>query len=725
MIDKKKSKLLRRRKIALVSSVLLVALLIACTVFVNYIVKIEPFYDIDETKYLVKYKSGSYALYDTDGNKLPVDAAYGCFVTDIGTLVKVDTETGAASIKAVVDTEDTEAAKGNKVMMFEHHEKKDISSLEVHNSEGSFTFYRFNTLTGLPDNTSDFSIKGAPYAEFDVDLFTELHVTAGYTITSMKIDSPIKDANGEFSEYGLVPEQRIDEEGNPYEYTPAYYILTDMNGNKHKVLVGDLTVTGEGYYVQYVKIENGTETKRDAVYIISAEFGDSLLRPVEDFVTPMVAYPSTITTYFDVQDFSVSVRNGDTVDKTVGFSFIDLAERENTVNVTAPFIFTSDNLDGYMPDVDNIYNVLETFYQMEFVGVKKLVPSRQDLIDCKLAIPTQDEDGKDSMDFRSKYTVTFKYEIPNDDGSGSGKILNHLIFISEPNEDGNYYAYTLIYDVTNGENKFLYTYDMIVEIAAHELEFLKWTPADWTSREYVQLNIAFADTLKIEAPGYSSIFKLDNSKTDMSQGVLSTLLEVEGSDSNGNHVRTFSNLVVTDLSGNVWTITEKAIKAVNAAGTELRIDSSYYAYNKLGVQVRANEGQIRCNDGRRVEVKADEVIVTEANGETTTYIRYATTLFRRYWETISASSVEDSYEMTAEEEAALISDPSKWLLTMTIKTTDGNETVYSFYKLTNRKAYITINGNGGFYVLPSRVEKIIKDSQRFFAFEVIDPVSKK
>ncbi len=725
MIDKKKSKLLRRRKIALVSSVLLVALLIACTVFVNYVVKIEPFYDIDDTKYLVKYKSGSYAVYDLDGKKLPVDSAYGCYVTDIGTLIKLNEETGEATIKAVVDTEDTESVKGNNVMMFEHLEKKDISSLEVHNSEGSFTFYRYNILTGLPDNNSDFSIKDAPYVSFDTDLFSALHVTAGYTITSMKIDSPIKDENGEFSEYGLVPEQRTDEDGNTYEYTPAYYILTDKSGNKHKVLVGDMTVTGEGYYVQYVKIENGTETKRDAVYIISAEFANTLLLPVEDFVTPMVSYPATISSYFNVQDFFVSVRNGSELEKTVGFSFIDISEREGTIQAIAPFVFELDSLKGYMPDVDSIYDVLETFYQMEFVGVKKLLPSRQDLFDCKLAVPATNEDGSESMEFHSKYTVTFKYEVPKDDGSGSGQILNHLILISEPNEDGNYYAYTLIYDASSGENKFLYTYDMIVEIAAHELEFLNWTPADWTSREYVQLNIAFLDTLKIEAPGYSAIFTLDNSKTDMSQGVVSTLLEVTGSDSNGNSIKTFSDLTVTDLSGNVWTITSSTIKAVNSAGTELRIDSSYYAYNKLGAQVRANEGQIHCNDGRKVEVKANEVIVTEANGETTTYVRYATNLFRRYWETIIASSVEDSYEMTAEEEQALISDPDNWLLTMTVKNTEGQETVYSFYKMTSRKAYITVNGNGGFYVLPSRVEKIINDAHRFFAFEIIDPVSKK
>ena len=75
--------------------------------------------------------------------------------------------------------------------------------------------------------------------------------------------------------------------------------------------------------------------------------------------------------------------------------------------------------------------------------------------------------------------------------------------------------------------------------------------------------------------------------------------------------------------------------------------------------------------------------------------------------------------MTQEEEAALIADESKFLMSMTVKDTEGNSKVYSFYSLTSRKAYITINGSGGFYVSANRVDKFIADAQRFFADEVI------
>ena len=50
--------------------------------------------------------------------------------------------------------------------------------------------------------------------------------------------------------------------------------------------------------------------------------------------------------------------------------------------------------------------------------------------------------------------------------------------------------------------------------------------------------------------------------------------------------------------------------------------------------------------------------------------------------------------------------------------------VYKFYRISSRKAYITVNGNGGFYVYSSRVEKFITDAQRFFNKEIIDPTAK-
>ena len=80
--------------------------------------------------------------------------------------------------------------------------------------------------------------------------------------------------------------------------------------------------------------------------------------------------------------------------------------------------------------------------------------------------------------------------------------------------------------------------------------------------------------------------------------------------------------------------------------------------------------------------------------------------------------------LTEEEEAALLADDSKLLLTMTVKDTEGGVKEFKFHKLTSRKAYITVNGDGGFYVMTDRIEKVVTDAQKFFNNIPIDAMSK-
>ena len=174
----------------------------------------------------------------------------------------------------------------------------------------------------------------------------------------------------------------------------------------------------------------------------------------------------------------------------------------------------------------------------------------------------------------------------------------------------------------------------------------------------------------------------------------------------------------------MWTVTPTGLTAKNSAGTDLTIANAYYAYNAIGRRVKVLTAPIVCMDGTRVAVNADTIVIEGVNGDKVTYTRYGTTLFRNLYETLVSSNIEGAYEMSAEEEEALISDPSKFLMGVTVKTTDGSENVYKLYSLTSRKAYLTINGNGGFYVNATRVQKILNDVERFMNNEVIDSSSK-
>ena len=108
-----------------------------------------------------------------------------------------------------------------------------------------------------------------------------------------------------------------------------------------------------------------------------------------------------------------------------------------------------------------------------------------------------------------------------------------------------------------------------------------------------------------------------------------------------------------------------------------------------------------------------------------TVVRFATELFRKLYQTLLYANIESSYEMTEEEEAALLApDSGAWQMTLTV-TDEKKTNTYSFYYLTPLKSYITINGNGGFYVMTNRVNKFTADAQRFFANQPIDATAKK
>ncbi len=736
IVEKQKARatLLARRRRAIIIFSLISLVLIAAAITVNHFVRVTPFTDVDGTEYRVIRKAGKFGLYDADGNKLEAEDEYSFFVTPAGTLVDVNADTGKTQIIAQVDTEYGEAnSERNQLLLFPKLGQKEISSIEVSNSHGSFTFLRYDVVNDKPDKNSQFVIKGSPLVPFDKELFSELYVYAGYAISEHKIKDPIKDENGEFSEYGLVPEDRIDEEGKPYRYEPAYYVITDMNGKSHKVIVGDMLVTGEGYYVQYVDVSSGEEKKRDAVYVFEATAGNTLLAPVEKFVTPQVLEQMSATDYVDVENFSILKYDDENSlpKEIVNFTFVPLEERQATIRATKPFVFTNRALAGYTPNADNISAALNNLYQTSFEGVCKLAPEDEDFVKYGLGkIETvTDEEGNETQElvYTPKYVVSFYYDL-TDESTGKKNTVRQIMYVSDANEKGNFYAYTFVYEgYPDGskEEKFLYVHDMIAEVSAHSFDFLTWKQTKWISSNYVDDNIAFIDTIDMVAGDYFASFKLDNSKTEQDgENVRSTLLTVKASDSEGHDTHTFSDITVVDKNGFVWTITPTEIKIVNRKGAASTSDATYYAYNALNRKVKCVNGTIACSDGTKVKVTPDSVDVTLPNGSKQSYVRFSTTLFRQFYQTLLVATIVDSYELTAEEEAALIADDSKLMMSMTVKDSEGGIKEMKFYRLTARKAYITINGEGGFYVMADRVEKIVSDAQKFFSNTPIDATSK-
>ncbi len=746
--EKKNRAIRKRRKIAIIAIAILVAVLSVALVFILDYVKTSTFVDpADGTEYFIRYRDRAYALYDTDKKtKLPLDEQYGYYVTHAGTLVNVDAATGEVKNTIYVDLDslvgDEAFDETQSLMMFRHVEKKNIRSVLVVNDNGKHTyeFARFNRETLKRDDVSEFAIMGSPLTDFDLELFSALHVAAGYSITSQKIVDPIKDEKGAFSEYGLVPERRVDDEGNEYDYVPTYYILTETSGTQHKVIIGDRLVTGTGYYAQYVKMVGTTEQPTDAVYVLGTHIADSILLPIEEYVNPELTYPMSMNSAFDVEQFRLHKQTGElgVYDERVAFSYVDMSERENTSSQYVAYRFEegtspASSLKGYLPSTDNISNALNAISDPNFVGIHTFMLTDESLLETGLYAPSKNADGSPKLDaegnpeyeIAAKYMITFFYSPRDDEGKKLTPVRN-VIMISGPNENGNYYALTHIYmKNAQGEYEYAYDYNMIVELDGLSMSFLEWDAYDWIDSGYISMDIAFCQSIKLETKDYSTTFTLDNSRSDWSEGKNTKLLSVSGSDSLGNSITTFARKIVDDVYNQSWVITENTITIYDKrTGQVVGNSNVHYEKTSFDAQVQVNTAGIECVNGDKVYVYADSIEVRKANGAIEREVRSGTDLFRALYRTFAYASIVDSYPLTEDKKAEILTDEN-CIMTLTFTSTEGEEFVYRFYKLSAaRKAFITLNGNGEFYVHRQRLDKFVSDCQKFFNLQPIDDTGK-
>ena len=684
----------KNQKRAVIALLIAVALLVAAFVVVQTVVDIYRYDDFDGTAYTIKKDDGIYGLY-RDGAKCDINDD-GYYVTTLGTQLKIDPETGTYEIYAVVDTTGTEEVGVNqRVLMFKQltydqsstsDASRIIQSIAIHNEYGNFTLKRANG--------NYFAVEGHDTAVLDTQLFAQLSVGCGYTISLRRLESPLclPDGSVDYTEYGLAPEQRekLDEDGKPmtdetgapilYDYTPAGYTITTMTGDAYTVTIGDATPTGTGYYARYAD--------RATIYILSsANFDASVLRPVEDLIQPMMMYPLGAATYFQVSNFVYRTdidHDGIFRDLVLELSGFDL----NTV--------TPDEEGNYPPEVagkiEEVKKALADMKDKEFAALyDKIFAARSRLVTSFSFIDMKDRENtlfstipyQMSSDYMAGYlpnsdnisavlqtmqSMTYVGVIalgPTDDEMSAygldepahdisftykdaqGQEYSNHFIISELTEEGIYYAYSD-------------AFDMIVAFTAANAPYLAWEEIDWYEREYFTANIAHVQTIKLEGAGLKApiTFTLDNSKTDQSNGVSAENMVFYV---NGERISYY--LTVTKPSGTVATETAE--------------------YN-----------------------------------------------FRRFYQAILTASIEGNADLSPEEMQALReTDDSTCLLKLTILADDGKGNtmnhVYRFYRYTERKAYMTLEvlptpdapstptaGQGTFYVLQSFCDKLISDAYR-------------
>ncbi len=741
--QRKRSTLLHRRKVGIIAFALVFVILgTSCILLFNYVNNVIPFTDVDGTEYYIKKVSGVFAMYDKEGNLLPMedalDSSERYYVTLVGTTIKLDSATGEyiiRSIPALYYEADGEFVDHEVLTVFKGVSGTDIRKIEIKNQEDAYTLFRYDLKTLQENDDADFVLKESPISTLDKSKMSYLTYIVGHPLVKSRVEDPIVDANGQFSEYGLVSETRTDSEGKEYSYEPTTFTITTKSGVKHTIILGDKLVSGEGYYLQY---QNNEGEKRPAVYVFNpsdmtdlqgSNIYDTILAPAKSLVTPFLIYPTSTEDYYDVQNFSIKKKSDGALKETVSFSYIDLEDRTGTVEGTHPYKFNKTSYASYRPNYDNIDIALNMLRDPTINQIAVLAPTKEDKVAYGLMKKEVDGD-KVTYTYDSEYTISFDRVIYLDEEQTQKVNVQQIIYISKPNESGSYYTFTeMHYPDSTPDSLFSgVSFDTICEVSPASMEFVDWEVDDWVYPAFMHIGILYTKKIEFISAGYNASFVIKNTKV-----ANLNILQVDTVNNKGESYSTFGSLQFKDMQGNAWTVSDEDIYILSADGqTEMKPATRAFEYNSIDRQVEVSKDPVRDIDGNIIYIEKDYVRVHYVDGTVKEYLRYHNTIFRKLFLTVTGTNIVDSYSLTPEEETALLSDASKHQIT--IKITDENDkvTVSSFYRLTDRKSYVTVDiegddvdAIGGFYVQAGRVEKFISDAEKFFAGQDIDQKAHK
>ena len=345
---------------------------------------------------------------------------------------------------ATLRVENTDAlGTAGRYYMFPTIASEDVAKIEIENESGEYGFYA-DAATG---KTFIIGCPGTPYNE---SAYASLSAAARNPMTMRRITTEA----GDLAKYGL------DAKSDPVKYT-----VTSKKGDSHTVLVGDMIVTGGGYYC--------TTEGSSAVYVMDTSMGAFSLA-AKDYVQPILSLPVSENDYFMTTEFTLKV-DGKVF---VSCGYLPDDERLATASTSTYKMFVPEN---YVPSTENYGNILRKF--VSFVGTETLAFGNvsETLPKEKLA-----EYGLDNP----KYEIYYQY-----------KGVDNYVYVSEQNEDGTYYAYSLLFN-------------LVARVDADTLDFLNFEFIDFVDRPMFQKNINDVASIRIEADGIDETFVIKGDSQD-------------------------------------------------------------------------------------------------------------------------------------------------------------------------------------------------------------------
>jgi uncharacterized repeat protein (TIGR02543 family) len=664
---KKKKSSYRTQKRVLFTLLGVIAVLIAAYFVVNYIVSIIPYTDYDGAVYKAKKVGGVYSIYDADGYELEVNRE-GYYLTKLGTQLELNPDTGVIKEYAIVYTEGMEEPGANKrILMFAQIRQANVVSIQVNNTSGkSFRIYTKDITADKKEIVVEGYEDDKYLVSYNPELYAYLCVAAGYPLTVNKLPND-RVAELGYDEYGLVEETRTDKDGNEYTYRPTTYTIVGAKKNadgtwmkdaegkvvtvEHTVIVGDPIVGGGGYYCKLAGEEN------KSVYIMNNDnYDKALLQPIESLITPLITYPASMNTCFNVENFILAACVGGDkydLDIEVAFDYIDLTMRSSTMYSAEPYRTGSGyryQYGGYRLNSDVLSTILQALYQPTILRV------------CELGVH-KNEDVLAQYGLDQPYKrLSYDLQLDADNDAKFDGVATNELWISKKTENGTYYVYSELCDV-------------VAEVDQTSFYFMEFDRLDWVNPFVVWHNLAYLRDMEVISPSYSSSMVFDNSKSSQAENINST------------------NLTFT-INGKVPDyVVYKTAYATGKVTAETPVYNLRQFYKTL----------LSLTVGGDVQV-GEHFTLTDEQMEA----------FRA----MDDSQCQLVIKMNFEDYAKL-TNPSYY------KENNKSTLVFRFYRYSEGRSYMTINGEGEFFVDASFVEKMLADAKRLEDGILIDSNAKK
>lgn len=226
-------------------------------------------------------------------------------------------------------------------------------------------------------------------------------------------------------------------------------------------------------------------------------------------------------------------------------------------------------------------------------------------------------------------------------GASVERLLENAIAISEKTADGTYYVYNELCA-------------QIAEVDEEYLSFLSWESTSWVETAFFPIPLAYVTGIDLTSATTEIRFRMDNSRSDQSEGYDSTDINIKGEDKNGNSFDSWGCMTFyCSQTGNgktinsTWRITPTEFSVRNTdTGERLRFTGdNETAINAFGETVQVISTPLVTTDGSRVTVGADYITVVK-DGETVKYPRYTVQNFRQFYKALMYATLEGSADLS-------------------------------------------------------------------------------